>query len=52
MVAALGDDSSKVAKIMLEYDDNDVTSVKLGDITLDKKEFTSYDIYKLLQQAH
>ena len=51
VVAALGDDSSKVAKIMLEYDDNDVTSVKLGDITLDKKEFTSYDIYKLLQQV-
>lgn len=51
VVAALGDDSSKVAKIMLEYDDNDVASVKLGDITLDKKEFTSYDIYKLLQQV-
>lgn len=50
VVAALGDDSSKVAKITLEYDD-DVTSVKLGDITLDKKEFTSYDIYKLLQQV-
>lgn len=51
VVAALGDDSSKVAKIMLEYDDNDVTSVKLGDITLGKKEFTSMDIYQLLQQV-
>lgn len=50
VVAALGDDSSKVAKVVLEYDD-DVTSVKLGDTTLDKKEFTSYDIYKLLQQV-
>lgn len=51
VVAALGDDSSKVAKIMLEYDDNDVTSVKLGDITLGKKEFTSLEIYQLLQQV-
>lgn len=51
VVAALGDDSSKVAKIILEYDDNDVTSVKLGDITLGKKEFTSLEIYQLLQQA-
>lgn len=51
VVAALGDDSSKVAKIMLEYDDNDVTSVKLGNITLGKKEFTSLEIYQLLQQA-
>lgn len=51
VVAALGDDSSKVAKIMLEYDDNDVASVKLGDITLDKKEFTSDDINKLLKQV-
>lgn len=51
VVAALGDDSSKVAKIMLEYDDNDVTGVKLGDITLGKKEFTSLEIYQLLQQA-
>lgn len=50
VVAALGDDSSKVAKITLEYDD-DVTSVKLGDTTLDGKEFTSYDVYKLLQQV-
>lgn len=51
VVAALGDDSSKVAKVVLEYDDNDVTSVKLGDITLGKKEFTSMDIYQLLQQV-
>lgn len=50
VVAALGDDSSKVAKITLEYDD-DVTSVKLGDITLGKKEFTSLEIYQLLQQV-
>ena len=50
VVAALGDDSSKVAQIKLDYD-NDVTSVKLGDITLDKKEFTSLEIYQLLQQA-
>lgn len=50
VVAALGDDSSKVAKVVLEYDD-DVTSVKLGDITLDEKEFTSDDINKLLKQA-
>ena len=50
VVAALGDDSSKVAQITLEYD-NDVASVKLGDITLDQKEFTSYDVYKLLQQV-
>ena len=50
VVAALGDDSSKVAKVVLEYDD-DVTSVKLGDTTLDGKEFTSYDVYKLLQQV-
>lgn len=50
VVAALGDDSSKVAKVVLEYDD-DVTSVKLGDITLDKNEFTSLEIYQLLQQA-
>lgn len=51
VVAALGDDSSKVAKVVLEYDDNDVTSVKLGDITLDQKEFTSLKIYQLLQQV-
>lgn len=51
VVAALGDDSSKVAKVVLEYDDNDVTSVKLGDITLNQKEFTSLEIYKLLQQV-
>lgn len=51
VVAALGDDSSKVAKIMLEYDDNDVASVKLGDIPLNKKEFTSKEIYELLQQV-
>lgn len=51
VVAALGDDSSKVAKITLEYDDNDVTSVKLGDIPLNKKEFTSKEIYQLLKQA-
>ena len=50
VVAALGDDSGKVAKVVLEYDD-DVTSVKLGDITLGKKEFTSMDIYQLLQQV-
>lgn len=51
VAAALGDDSSKVAKIMLEYDDNDVTSVKLGDIPLNKKEFTSKEIYQLLKQV-
>lgn len=50
VVAALGDDSGKVAKVVLEYD-NDVTSVKLGDITLDQKEFTSLKIYQLLQQV-
>lgn len=50
VVAALGDDSSKVAKITLEYDD-DVTSVKLGDIPLNKKEFTSKEIYQLLKQV-
>ena len=50
VVAALGDDSSKVAKVVLEYDD-DVTSVKLGDIILDGKEFTSDDINKLLKQV-
>lgn len=50
VVAALGDDSSKVAKVVLEYDD-DVTSVKLGDIPLNKKEFTSKEIYELLQQV-
>lgn len=50
VVAALGDDSSKVAKVVLEYDD-DVTSVKLGDISLNKKEFTSKEIYELLQQV-
>lgn len=50
VVAALGDDSSKVAKVVLEYDD-DVTSVKLGDIPLNKKEFTSLEIYQLLQQV-
>lgn len=50
VVAALGDDSGKVAKVVLEYDD-DVTSVKLGDITLDEKEFTSDDINKLLEQV-
>lgn len=50
VVAALGDDSGKVAKVVLEYD-NDVTSVKLGDITLGKKEFTSKEIYQLLKQV-
>lgn len=49
VVAALGDDSSKVAKITLEYDD-DVTSVMLNGEVLDKKEYTISELMPLMGQ--
>lgn len=50
VVAALGDDSDKVTNVVLEYDDNDVTSVMLNGKVLDKKEYTIPELMQLMGQ--
>ena len=50
VVAALGDDSGKVTNVVLEYDDNDVTSVMLNGKVLDKKEYTIPELMQLMGQ--